>query len=82
LDQAWYQIKEGQHINSSVEDQTNPFPTLVIFIKGEAEARIGGKYLKLKAGESALIPKDVTHEFWNNNEESAEFIIVMFGEGA
>lgn len=82
LRSAWYQIKKGQHINASIEDQKNSFPTLVIFTKGEAEARIGGKYLKLKAGESALIPKDVTHEFWNEKKEPGEFIIIMFGEGA
>ena len=29
-----------------------------------------------------LVPGGVTHEFWNPNEDAAEFIILMFGEGA
>lgn len=79
---AWYQIQKGQHINAELEDQTNPFPTLVIFTNGEAESKIGGKYLTIKAGQSVLIPAGVTHEFWNNSKTPAEFIILMFGEGA
>jgi len=79
---AWYQIKKGQHINQRAEDQVNPFPTLAIFIAGEAEARIGGEQMKLEEGVSVLIPAGVTHEFWNDREQPAEFIIIMFGEGA
>ncbi len=79
---AWYQIEKGQHINKRKEDQVNPFPTLVIFTAGEAEAEIGGKYMKIEEGTSVLIPAGVSHQFWNRREEPAEFIILMFGEGA
>lgn len=79
---AWYQIEKGQHINRKEEDRVNPFPTLAIFTAGEAEAEIGGKYMKLEKGTSVLIPAGVTHQFWNRREEPAEFIILMFGEGA
>lgn len=79
---AWYQILKGQHINEKPEDQTNPFPTLAIFTGGEAEARIGGEYLKIEEGTGVFIPAAVSHEFWNNREQPAEFIILMFGEGA
>jgi len=82
LRSSWYQIKKGQHINADPEDQKNPFPTLIIMIKGEAKARIGGKLIKLKKGTCLHIPTGVTHEFWNDKQESVEFIIVMFGEGA
>ncbi|MDZ7860913.1 MAG: cupin domain-containing protein [Candidatus Krumholzibacteriota bacterium] len=79
---AWYQIEKGQHINQRPEDQTNPFPTLLVFTSGEAEARIGDRYMKIKEGTSVMIPAGVAHEFWNNRDEDAEFIILMFGEGA
>jgi mannose-6-phosphate isomerase-like protein (cupin superfamily) len=82
LRSSWYQIKKGQHINADPEEQTNPFPTLIIMIKGEAQARIGGKEVVLKSGTCLHIPATVSHEFWNNEEEEVEFIIVMFGEGA
>ena len=82
LRSAWYQMKKGQHINKSKEEQTNPFPTLVVFTKGLSQARIGGQECKIQAGEVVFIPAGVSHEFWNNNEDPAEFIIIMFGEGA
>jgi mannose-6-phosphate isomerase-like protein (cupin superfamily) len=46
------------------------------------ESRIGGKDISLKGKQTILVPAGVTHEFWNPNETPAEFIIVMFGEGA
>jgi len=82
LRSAWYQIEKGQHINEPAEDQTNPFPTLVVFTRGKAMARIGGKEIPLEEGRSVLIPAGVPHEFWNDRDMPAEFIIIMFGEGA
>jgi mannose-6-phosphate isomerase-like protein (cupin superfamily) len=79
---AWYRIEKGQHINERSDDQVNPFPTLAVFTSGEAEARIGGKYLKIGEGTSVFIPAGTAHEFWNESKEPAEFIILMFGEGA
>jgi mannose-6-phosphate isomerase-like protein (cupin superfamily) len=79
---GWYRINPGQHINKNEEDQANLFPTLTIFTRGEAQARIGGRDISLRAGQTVLIPEQVTHEFWNDNKEPAEFIIIMFGDGA
>lgn len=79
---GWYQIKKGQHVNVDPKDQKNPFPTLIIMINGMCQARIGGKLIKLKEESCLHIPSGVSHEFWNNNDEPAECIIVMFGEGA
>jgi hypothetical protein len=82
LRSSWYQIKKDQHINAKPEDQKNIFPTLIIMIKGEATARIGGKLIVLKKGNCVHIPAGIAHEFWNERTEPAEFIIVMFGKGA
>jgi len=82
LRSSWYQVRQGQHINAHPEDQTNPFPTLVIMTAGELSARIGGRALTLRKDSCLVIPAGVSHEFWNDNARPAEFIIVMFGEGA
>ena len=82
LRSGWYQIRKGQHVNADPRDQKNPFPTLIITISGAARARIGNKEIVLKKGSCLHIPAGVTHEFWNDKDEPAECIIVMFGIGA
>ena len=79
---AWYQVEKGQHINAEEEDQANPCPTLVVMTAGSAEARIGGEEMILESGTCTLIPAHVTHELWNSRDDPAEFVIIMFGEGA
>ncbi len=79
---AWYQVAKGQHINKDPQDQTNPFPSMFIVLRGKLEAKIAGKQLTFPAGEMMLVPPGVTHEFWNAHDTPAEMIILMFGEGA
>jgi mannose-6-phosphate isomerase-like protein (cupin superfamily) len=82
LRSAWAQIEKGQHVNSDPKDQTNPFPTMIIGIRGRAAAKIGGKVVILQGGQMAFIPAGVSHEAWNPYEEPAEIVLLMFGEGA
>jgi mannose-6-phosphate isomerase-like protein (cupin superfamily) len=82
LRSAWAQIEKGQHVNADPKDQTNPFPTMIIGIRGKAVAKIGGKEVVMREGQMAFIPAGVSHEAWNPYEESAEIILIMFGEGA
>ncbi len=79
---AWYQIEKGQHINAEEEDQANPFPALIVMTAGSAEARIGGQKMVFHSGTCTLIPANVTHELWNSHDDPAEFVIIMFGDGA
>lgn len=79
LHSAWYHVKKGQHVNSDPKDQTNDHPSLFIFTKGAGYARIDGVESQVTANEAMLIPKGVTHEFWNSNEDALEFIILMWG---
>ena len=79
---GWLQIEKGQHCNRDPQDQTNPFPSMFIMLRGRAEAKIGGKQLAFPAGEMMLVPAGVTHEFWNPHDEPAEMIVFMFGQGA
>ena len=82
LRSGWYQIRKGQHVNADPGDQTNPFPTLAIMISGSVKAKINGKLIELTKGSCMLIPAGVTHEIWNDRDEPAECIVVMFGTGA
>jgi len=82
LRSAWAQIEKGQRVNSDPRDQINPFPTMIIGIRGKAAARIGGREVILQAGQMAFIPAGVGHEAWNPYDEPAEIILLMFGEGA
>jgi mannose-6-phosphate isomerase-like protein (cupin superfamily) len=82
LRSAWAQIENGQHVNSDPKDQTNPFPTMFIGIRGKAVVKIGGKEFTMEGGKMAFVPAGVRHEAWNPYEEPAEIILLMFGDGA
>ena len=76
-------IKKGQHANKDEKSKTNPFPTLLIAIRGEGIMIVNGIEAKFSAGQAILIPAGVTHEFLNpDNEAPLECILLMFGEGA
>ena len=82
LRSAWAQIEKGQRVNEDPKDQSNPFPTMIIGIRGRAVAKVGGKEVHLQAGQTVFVPAGVSHEAWNPYDEPAEVIILMFGEGA
>lgn len=75
-------IHPGQHANEHPLSRTNPFPSLIILIKGEVTAKLGGVDYTVKAGNAIFIPPGMTHEFLNETEEAVEFILLMFGDGA
>jgi mannose-6-phosphate isomerase-like protein (cupin superfamily) len=82
LRSAWAQIEKGQHVNADPKDQTNPFPTMMIGIRGRAVVKIGGKEVAMQGGQMVFIPAGVSHEAWNPYDEPAEIVLLMFGEGA
>ncbi len=79
---VWYQIDPGQHVNKEERDQTNPFPSLFIFLEGRGMARIGGVEIEVVGGTSMLVQPGVTHEFWNPFDGPLSLVLMMFGEGA
>lgn len=79
---AYVALKKGQHANKEEKSKTNPFPTLLIAIKGESEMIIDGKKSLLKGGNAVFIPANVSHEFMNQHDELFEGILLMFGDGA
>jgi mannose-6-phosphate isomerase-like protein (cupin superfamily) len=82
LRSGWARIDKGQHVNEDPAEQTNPFPTMFIGIRGRAVVRIGGVERLMEAGQMIFVPAGVTHEAWNPHDEPAEIILLMFGDGA
>ncbi|MGD9142078.1 MAG: cupin domain-containing protein [bacterium] len=82
LRSGWYQVKPGMHMNADPADQTNPFDTLVILTRGTVTARLGGAERVLSEGEAVFVPAGMRHEFWAEEHQYGEFVIVMYGEGA
>lgn len=79
---AWYQLKEGMHVNSDPADQTNPFPSLFVVTRGNCRARLGGEELRLQEGMAVHVPAGMTHEFWAGPGEYGEVVLIMWGAGA
>jgi hypothetical protein len=79
---AWGQVEKGQHVNKGERDQSNPFPSMFLAIRGRLLAKIGGKEIEMHAGQMLFVPPGVSHEFWNPYDEPCEVVLVMFGEGA
>ena len=79
---GWFHIGRGQHVNADPDDQTNPFPTIIVVTKGRCDAKIAGKRVRLGAGEMLFIPANTTHELWNEEAEPAEGTLLMFGNAA
>ncbi len=82
LRSAWGQIRKGQRVNADPQDQVNPFPTMIIGLRGRAMAKVGGVEKTLEPGQMIFVPPGIAHEAWNPFAEPAEFIILMFGDGA
>lgn len=79
---AFYRVEPGMHINEPIDQQTNPFQSLFIVIRGEFESRLDGRHQTLREGEAILVPSGMTHEFWAGPDQYGEFIMIAFGEGA
>lgn len=79
---AWSRIDPGGRVRDDPREQAMPFPMLIFVINGTAEGEVDGTRVTLGAGNAVFIPPHATHLWWNDTEEPAEAILVMFGEGA
>ena len=82
LRSAWGQIRKGQRVNADPRDQVNPFPTMIIGLRGRAMAKVAGVEKILDPGQMVFVPPGTAYKAWNPFDEPAEFILLMFGEGA
>ena len=75
-------IHPGQHANEHPMSKTNPFPSMMIVIKGKIVARLDGIEHTVEQGNAFFIPAGMSHEVLNPFDEAGEIILLMFGEGA
>ena len=79
---GWGYLAPGEHANEDERSRTNPFPSLFIALQGTMTARIEGVDHEFHEGNFMIIPPEVSHEFLNETDENAHFLLFMFGEGA
>ncbi|WP_298915152.1 hypothetical protein [uncultured Algimonas sp.] len=82
LRSAWYQLKPGMHINADPKDQVNEFDTAIIVTRGRFGGKLDGVARDFREGETVLVPKGMTHEFFATENQYGEFLILMYGNGA
>ena len=75
-------IEPGETIRDDPREQAMPFPILIVVIRGTAEGRVDGQEVTVPAGNAVFVPPLAPHRWWNEHEEPAEAILIMFGEGA
>lgn len=80
---AWSKLAKGQGANNGPgRPLIAPFTTLVFVTEGKVNGKVNDKPVTAKAGEMIFIPAMTPHEWWNENEEPAEAILIFFGKGA
>lgn len=80
---AVVELRPGQHANEEPGvDQEDPFPNMVVMMRGSVTARVGGREFELREGQAIYIRPNVPHEFWNAGNDSTWFVWLAFGEGA
>ncbi|TFG75035.1 MAG: cupin domain-containing protein [Flavobacteriales bacterium] len=75
-------LHPGQHANEHPLSKSNPFSSMIILTKGKVVARLNEVDYEIEAGNAFFIPPGMTHEVLNPFDEPAEFVLLMFGEGA
>ena len=75
-------LHPGQHANEHPLSKSNPFSSMIILTKGKVIARLNEVDYEIEAGNAFFIPPGMTHEVLNPFDEPAEFVLLMFGEGA
>ena len=79
----WSKLDNGDRVNNGPgQPMVVPFPVMVFAIAGRSLGTVGGKPVEAKAGEMVFIPPMTPYEWWNDDDEPAEAILVMFGDGA
>jgi len=79
---GWFSIKPGHHVNKDEKSRTNPFPSMMVFTKGEGTAIIGDEEITVREGQTLFIPPEISHEILNRTDAPLEGVLLMFGDGA
>lgn len=79
---GWFRLESGDHVNAEEDLQTNPFDSMFVVTRGALEARFDGRERTLSEGEAVFVPAGMSHEFWADEGQCAEGVLLMFGEKA
>lgn len=80
---VWSMLEKGDRVqNGPGQPMRVPFPVMVIAIRGACQGTVGGRPTTVAQGEMVFIPAMTPYEWWNEHDEPAEAILVMFGDGA
>ncbi len=79
---AWYRIQPGERVREDAREQVMPFPIMVVGISGTAEGEVDGRRVTLPQGHTLFVPPNVMHRWWNEGDEPADAVLIMFGDGA
>ena len=79
---AWFNLMPGERVREDAREQAMPFPMMGVMIKGMAKGIVDGEPITVLEGNTVFIPANVHHKWWNESDESAELILIMFGDGA
>ncbi len=79
---AWYRVEPGERVRDDPQEQAAPFPMMAIVVRGKSVGEVDGQRVTVTAGQAVFIPASVQHRWWNDTEEAAELILIMFGENA
>lgn len=79
---AWYRVEPGERVRDDPREMAMPFPMLVVGIAGTAKGEVDGTPVSLPAGQTVFVPANVMHLWWNETDQPAEAVLIMFGEGA
>lgn len=79
---GWFRMEPGDHVNADEDLRTNPFDSMFVLTRGAVRARLDGTERTLAEGEAVFVPAGMSHEFWAEEDQCAEGVLLMFGEGA
>jgi len=62
-----YDYRSGRHTEFIISEHLHDYSEILFCISGEADIKIGDRFLTLKGGELVFIPSNVTHKYMCRN---------------
>ncbi|MEM9302652.1 MAG: cupin domain-containing protein [Pseudomonadota bacterium] len=75
-------IDPGGRVRDDPREMAMPFLIMIAVIEGVAEGEVDGERVTVPAGNVVFVPPHATHLWWNDTDEPAAALLIMFGDGA
>lgn len=79
---VYSRIDPGGRVRDDPREMAMPFLMLIVVVEGTAEGEVDGERVTLSAGHAVFVPPFATHLWWNDTDETAGAVLIMFGDGA